>query len=162
MKGKIQTTGLLLALALIFSYVESLLPLPFGIPGMKLGLPNLMTVLLLYRYGAGEALCVNLLRVVTAGFLFGGMSAILFSLAGALLSFAGMAFFKRTNLLGIEGVSMAGGILHNLGQLAVAFLMTGTVQVLSFLAPLLAAGCVTGLAIGALAKRLLPYLYHIS
>ncbi|MBQ4416129.1 MAG: Gx transporter family protein, partial [Butyrivibrio sp.] len=94
MKPKLQTTGLLLALALVFAYVETLIPLPFGIPGMKLGLPNLMTVLLLYCYGAKEALCVNLLRIVLSGFLFGGFQSILFSLSGALTSFAGMVLLR--------------------------------------------------------------------
>ena len=156
MKPKLQTTGLLLALALIFAYVETLIPVPFGVPGMKLGLPNLMTVLLLYRYGAKEALCVNLLRIVLSGFLFGGFQSILFSLSGALFSFAGMV------LLDMAGVSLAGGVLHNLGQLLTAAFVVKTAGILYYAPALAVSGCVTGLAIGALAKRLLPLIKKIT
>ena len=162
MKPKLQTTGLLLALALIFAYVETLVPVPFGIPGMKLGLPNLMTVLLLYHYGAKEALCVNLLRIVLSGFLFGGFQSILFSLSGAFFSFAGMVLLRKTELLDMAGVSLAGGVLHNLGQLLTAAFVVKTAGVLYYAPALAVSGCVTGLAIGALAKRLLPLIKKIT
>ena len=153
---------MLLALALVLSYVEALVPVPFPVPGIKLGLPNLMTVLLLYTYGWKEALLVNLLRILLNGFLFGGMSAILFSLAGALFSFAVMLILKRTNRFGVQGVSAAGGTAHNIGQILVAAWMVKTAGVLSLVAPLLVAGVLTGLAIGAAASVLLPYMKRLT
>ena len=152
----------MLALALVLSYIEALIPLPFGVPGMKLGLPNLMTVLLLYTYGWKEALLINLLRIFLNGFLFGGMSAILFSLAGALVSFLVMAALKKNDLLGVPGISAAGGVAHNIGQMGVAAWMVKTSGVLWFAAPLLIAGCLTGAAIGAAAMALLPYLKRFT
>lgn len=153
---------MMLALALVLSYVEALVPVPFPVPGIKLGLPNLMTVLLLYTYGWREAAAVNLLRVVLNGFLFGGMSAILFSLAGAVLSFAVMLVLKRSDRFGIPGVSAAGGVAHNIGQIAVAALTVKTAGVVAFVAPLLVAGVLTGAAIGACAGVLLPYMKRFA
>ena len=161
MNRKVTTLGMMLALALVLAYIEAIVPMPFGVPGMKLGLPNLMTVLLLYTYGWKEAILVNLLRIFLSGFMFGGMSAILFSLAGALVSFLVMLLLKKTDRFGAAGVSAAGGVAHNVGQMGVAAMMVKTAGVLYFAAPLLIAGCLTGAAIGAAATALLPYLKRI-
>lgn len=147
--------GVFLALALICSYVESLIPISFGIPGVKLGLTNIVVVLMLYCIGAKEALAVSVCRIVLAGFLFGNLFSILYSLAGGLLSFLIMWAVKRTGKLGILPVSVCGGIFHNIGQLAVAALVVENYNVFYYLPVLLFAGAVTGLAIGVVAQELI-------
>ena len=146
--------GVFLALALICSYVESLIPISFGIPGVKLGLTNIVVVLMLYCIGAKEALAVSVCRIVLAGFLFGNLFSILYSLAGGLLSFLIMWAVKRTGKLGILPVSVCGGIFHNIGQLAVAALVVDY-NVFYYLPVLLLAGAATGLAIGVVAQELI-------
>lgn len=147
--------GVFLALALICSYVESLIPISFGIPGVKLGLTNIVVVLMLYCIGAKEALAVSVCRIVLAGFLFGNLFSILYSLAGGLLSFLIMWVVKRTGKLGILPVSVCGGIFHNIGQLAVAALVVENYNVFYYLPVLLLAGAATGLAIGVVAQELI-------
>lgn len=147
--------GVFLALALICSYVESLIPISFGIPGVKLGLTNIVVVLMLCCIGAKEALAVSVCRIVLAGFLFGNLFAILYSLAGGLLSFLIMWAVKRTGKLGILPVSVCGGIFHNIGQLAVAALVVENYNVFYYLPVLLLAGAATGLAIGVVAQELI-------
>lgn len=146
--------GVFLALALICSYVESLIPISFGIPGVKLGLTNIVVVLMLYCIGAKEALAVSVCRIVLAGFLFGNLFSILYSLAGGLLSFLIMWAVKRTGKLGILPVSVCGGIFHNIGQLAVAALVVENYNVFYYLPVLLLAGAATGLAIGVVTQEL--------
>ena len=158
MRAKVPVLGMLTALSLILSYLETLIPVPFPVPGMKLGLSNLTVVFLLYRYGAKEALLVNLVRILLSGFLFGSVSAILFSLSGAACAFAGMAWCKRSGRFGVSGTSMTGGVLHNAGQLVVAAWMVQTYRILYFVAPLIASGVITGFVIGILAGRLLSLL----
>ena len=147
--------GVFLALALICSYVESLIPISFGLPGVKLGLTNIVVVLMLYCIGAKEALAVSVCRIVLAGFLFGNLFSILYSLAGGLLSFLIMWAVKRTGKLGILPVSVCGGIFHNIGQLAVAALVVENYNVFYYLPVLLLAGAATGLAIGVVAQELI-------
>ncbi len=147
--------GVFLALALICSYVESLIPISFGIPGVKLGLTNIVVVLMLYCIGAKEALAVSVCRIMLAGFLFGNLFSILYSLEGGLLSFLIMWAVKRTGKLGILPVSVCGGIFHNIGQLAVAALVVENYNVFYYLPVLLLAGAATGLAIGVVAQELI-------
>lgn len=187
--------GLMLALALILSYVESLIPLSFGIPGIKLGLPNLIVLLLLYEkpetgrasvgYGdtagtAGmeektgvnpvkiltngerEALLVNGLRIVLSGFLFSNLYAILYAFAGAVFSFTVMVLGRRTKRFSMVGVSVLGGVFHNMGQLLVAMAVVETFAV-SYYAPfLIVAGTVTGALLGIVGITILPYLRRAS
>lgn len=150
--------GMLLAFALILAYVESLLPLPFGVPGMKLGLPNLAVLLVLYRFGGKEALSVNLARVVLSGFLFGNFASILYSLSGALLSFFIMSVCKKGKRFGVVGVSVAGGCAHNLAQAAVAAMVTSTGQIFYYLPPLIVCGSLTGFGLGLAARGVLARL----
>ena len=125
---RIAITGLLAALALIFSYVEVLFPLNAGIPGIKLGLANLVPLVIMYRMDARYAFAANLIRVLLAGLLFSGLFAALYSLAGSCVSFLIMYLLKKTDRFSIIGVSMAGGVFHNLGQLAVAILLVSGPQ----------------------------------
>ena len=108
--------GILLALALLLSYIEVLLPLSIGIPGVKLGLANLASLICLYLFGLRRAALISLLRIILTGFLFGNMAAILYSLSGATLSLTAAVLAKRSQLFGEIGVSVIGAIFHNLGQ----------------------------------------------
>lgn len=157
---KTVTLGFLLALSMILSYIESVLPLSIGIPGIKLGLPNLIVVILLYLYGEKEALTVNILRIVLSGFMFGNLFAILYALAGALFSFTVMLIMKKLNIFSIAGVSIGGGVFHNIGQLIVAMLVVETYAPIFYLPVLLAAGVVTGFIIGLVSMRLMPYIQN--
>ncbi len=155
MRNKTAYLGIFLAVALLCSYIESLIPVSFGIPGMKLGLANVVVVLLLYKTGAKEAFAVSVLRIVLAGFLFGNMFSILYSLAGGLLSFLAMYLLKKTGKFGILPVSVSGGMFHNVGQIAVAALVVENHHVLYYLPVLLIAGFVTGFLIGIAAREIL-------
>ena len=117
------TLGFLLAVSMLLAYVESLIPFGIGIPGIKLGLPNLVVVLMMYIYNDKEALLVNLVRIVLSGFLFSNLYTILYSLAGALCSFAIMFLLKKTKKFSIIGISISGGVFHNVGQLLVAMIV---------------------------------------
>ena len=155
MNKKTAYLGLFLALALICSYIESLIPFYFGIPGVKLGLTNIVVVMMLYCIGAKEALLVSLLRIVLAGFMFGNMFSILYSLAGAALSLTVMTFMKKKSGFSILGISVAGGVSHNIGQLIIAGLITMTSGLIYYAPALLISGVITGLLIGTLTGEVL-------
>lgn len=155
---KMTFLGMILAFALILSYVESLIPLPIPVPGIKLGLANLAVVVLLYRYGWKEALTVNLLRIVLSGFLFGNLSIIIYSLAGGIVSFLLMILAKKCPAFSILGVSVIGGIGHNMGQLVLAVLTVQTMEVAYYFVVLLAAGTLTGAVIGICSDKVLALL----
>ena len=143
------------ALAIIFGYVEMLLPVFFVVPGMKLGLANLVTVFVLYRYRAKEAAVISLTRIVVIGFLFANLFSILYSLAGAALSLLCMTAARRFSGLSIVGVSILGGVTHNLGQLIVAALVVENGNVFYYFPALLISGLVTGALIGIVTGEIL-------
>lgn len=143
------------ALAIIFGYVEMLLPVFFVVPGMKLGLANLVTVFVLYRYRAKEAAVISLIRIVVIGFLFANLFSILYSLAGAALSLLCMTAARRFSGLSIVGVSILGGVTHNLGQLIVAALVVENGNVFHYFPALLISGLVTGALIGIVTGEIL-------
>ena len=124
--SKIAKYGLLIALAMILSYVESLVPAFFAIPGMKLGLTNVVVLFALYAMDFKSAIFINIIRIILVGFLFGNGMSILFSLAGGLLSGVVMMLLKRFSPLQIITVSIAGGIAHNLGQILMAMILLQT------------------------------------
>lgn len=150
--------GLFCAVALILSYVESLIPFFAGIPGMKLGLPNAAIVTVLYLYSWKEAALVNAVRILAVGFLFGNMFSMMFSAAGAVLSLAVMQLAKKTGRLSPAGVSIAGGIAHNAGQVMAAAAVVENLRIGYYFVPLAAAGLLTGAAIGILSQLLIPRL----
>lgn len=158
---KIALMGLLTALALIASYVEILVPIPIGIPGVKLGLANLIVVWSLYTLKPKEALLVNVLRIFLVGFLFGSMFMILYSLAGAFVSFFCMWLAKRSGAFSIYGVSIIGGITHNAGQLVVAMLMLESANLIYYGPVLLIAGLLTGLLIGVVSAEVLKRVKRV-
>ena len=145
---RVALTGLLAALALIFSYVEALVPFNAGVPGIKLGLANLVPLIILYRLDARYAFAANLIRVFLAGLLFSGMFAALYSLAGSVTSFLVMYLLKKTNLFSMIGVSTAGGVFHNIGQLCVAILAVSGPQLIHYLPVLIISGMIAGIIVG--------------
>ncbi len=147
--------GLFLALALVCSYVESLIPFHFGIPGIKLGLTNVVVILALYFLGAKEAAAVSFLRILLSGFLFGNLFGILYSFAGGLLSFLCMLFLKKTGKFKIISISAAGGVAHNLGQILVAAAVVENVNLFYYFPMLVLAGLATGVLIGIVAQEVL-------
>lgn len=154
--------GLLLAFTLLLSYVESLIPFGFGIPGIKLGLANLAVILCLYHGGTRAALGLNITRILLAGFLFGNLYSICYSLAGGMLSFFFMWLTKKTNIFTMKGVSVTGGVFHNLGQILIAAFVVKTAGVFFHIPYLLLAGILTGWLIGFSAGILEPYLNEIE
>lgn len=142
--------GMLVALAFILSYVESLVPVTLGIPGVKLGLANLVVLMALYTLDLKGAFIISVVRIVLAGLTFGGLFSMLYSLAGGLLSFAVMAVLSRKNLLGTVGVSVCGGVAHNIGQLLMAMAVLETESVWYYFPVLLLAGSVAGVLVGLL------------
>ncbi|MBQ9227729.1 MAG: Gx transporter family protein [Eubacterium sp.] len=153
--------GLLVALAFVLSYLESLLPFNLGVPGVKLGLANLVVVVALFTVGEKTALPVAVVRIVLAGLTFGNTYSLVYSLAGGLLSFAVMALVRRRSGLSVFGVSMLGGVTHNIGQIAVAAVLMGTYRIAYYLPVLLVAGLVTGLLIGLAAKPVVNRLQAV-
>lgn len=151
---KTAVLGMLTCTALMLSWVEALIGLVPPVPGIRIGLANLIVVLALYRFGWREALLINISRVLLASVLFGSPYVLLYSLSGALVSFAAMALARRYTGLSVAGVSVCGGVFHNIGQLAAAMAIVRTVWLISWLPWLLAAGCVTGLVIGIAAGEL--------
>lgn len=147
--------GVLIALALIFSYVEFLIPVPIGIPGVKLGLANIVILIALYAMGTKDSFIISCIRILVVGFTFGNMFSILYSLAGAILSWIVMVLCKKIKSLSIVGVSIAGGIAHNIGQIIVATIAMNTPGILSYLPVLMIAGTLTGFAIGILGNIIL-------
>ena len=147
--------GLFIALAMILSYVESLIPPLVAIQGVKIGLPNLVIMFMLYRIGSREAITVSLIRVVLVTLLFSSAMSMAYGLAGAALSLSGMMLLKKTNLFSCITVSVVGGVLHNIGQIAVAILITGTKQLVLYLPVLLISGVIAGVAIGICAGLLI-------
>ena len=150
------------ALALIFSYIETLIPFQIGIPGVKLGLANLVIVIALYRMPVGEVYLLSGVRVVLTGFLFGNLMSILYSLAGGILSLTVMWGMKRIRSVSILGVSIAGGVFHNVGQLLAAALMVETYGVFSYLPVLLISGLLTGFVIGLAAGEMLKRIRSLQ
>ncbi len=142
--------GMLVALAMILSFIESQIPAFVAIPGIKVGLANLAVIFALYRFGFREALAVSVIRVVLGSLLFGSVLSLVYSLSGALISLAGMALLLKLSFFGTMGISVCGALLHNLGQIAVAWIILRTQAVAYYLPFLLisavAGGIVTGLA----------------
>lgn len=162
MKNRAAYFGVLTALALIFSYIETLIPIQFGVPGIKLGLANLIIVIVLYKTDWREALLLSVVRIIIAGFIFGNLFSIVYSLAGGVLSLAVMALLKRKDTFSVAGISMAGGVCHNIGQLIVAMIVVETYQVGYYLPVLLIAGLITGAVIGAVAGEVLKRIRNLS
>ena len=146
---RITFLALLASLALLLSYVEMLLPPIFtSVPGIKMGLPNIVIILILYRFGVKEAALVSFVRLMISTMLFGNITMLWYSLAGAVLSITVMAILKNLNFLSTVGVSVAGAIMHNIGQIKVAMLLMHTAEIAYYLIVLAITGTISGVFIG--------------
>ena len=154
--------GLFAAAAMLLGYVESLIPVFVTVPGMKLGLANLAVVLALYLFGWKEAAAVSAVRILLSALLFGSLFSVAFSAVGGILSFAVMVLLKKTKKFSIIGVSIAGGVAHNIGQLFVASLVVSNFHIFYYLTVLLVTGAVTGALIGVLSGELEKRLKKIG
>ncbi len=159
---KVAFVGLAVSLSLLLSYVELLLPPIFvAIPGIKVGLPNVVILYMLYCMGMKYAALVSFVRIALSSMLFGNTMTLAYSIAGALLSLLIMGLLKKTNRLSAVGVSVAGGVAHNLGQILVAMVLLDTPQIAFYMVVLAFTGTLSGILIGLcgalLVKRIPPY-----
>ena len=145
---KVAMLGLTIALAMIMSYIEALVPLSFAVPGIKMGLANIVIIFVLYKIGTKEAILVSLIRVILVSLLFSNVMAMAYSIAGAVLSLGIMWILKKTDKFSVIGVSIAGGIMHNVGQIIMAVILLGTEQIALYLPVLIITGTATGVVIG--------------
>lgn len=158
---KITLLGLVTALAMIMSYIETFIPLSFAIPGIKMGLANIVIVFVLYRVGFREAFFVSGIRAFLVSLLFGNFMSLAYSLAGAALSLLGMGLLKRLDHFSMVGVSVVGAILHNLGQILMAILILGAEQIAYYFPALAISGVVTGICIGVVAGLIMRRVERI-
>lgn len=158
MSKRVAGVGVFVALAMVFSYIEVLIPFSFGIPGVKLGIANIVVVTGLYLLKPQDVFMVSMVRVLLMGMLFGNGVSLLYSLAGGILSFLVMLLCIKFHFFSVPGVSVVGGVSHNLGQLlaAMAVLRNGTL--LYYFPVLLVAGVLTGALIGMLSDRIIKVL----
>ena len=148
MQSDVALYGMLASVALVMGYIESLIPIPYPVYGMKIGLANIVIVWVLYAMDVKAAATISAIRVILSGFLFGNLYSIIFSLAGAALSIVVMWLLKKTNKFSIVGVSIAGGVCHNLGQIFVAAIVLENIRIVSIYPYLMISGVVSGIAIG--------------
>ena len=160
---KLTLLGLLTAIALILSYVEALLPPIFvAVPGIKMGLPNIAIIFVLYRFGLKEAAAVSLVRLAAVALLFGNAMTLIYSLAGATLSLALMSLLKKSNWFSMIGVSIAGGVSHNLGQILVAIWLMETAEIGYYMIILTVTGTFAGILIGLAGSFVIRYLSKLN
>lgn len=158
---KIATFSILVALAFILSYIEVLIPNPFPVPGIKLGLANLVVITAFYCLGNKEAFVISVIRIILVGFTFGNLSTMIYSISGGLLSWFVMFIAKKFNLFSIIGISVIGGIAHNIGQIVMAILMIENMSIIYILPLLLISGVAAGTMIGILGSIIVKRLQNI-
>lgn len=143
--------GMFIAVALIFSYMETFIPVNIAVPGIKLGLANIVTIVVLIQLGFKDAVCVSLLRVCLSALLFSNLSVMAYSLAGAALSILVMKLIHMTGIFGITGVSICGGVAHNIGQLILAAVIMENQNIMGYAPVLFISGTITGIIVGLVA-----------
>ena len=158
---KLTVMALTTAIAMVLSFIESQIPAFVAIPGVKMGLPNIAIVYALYRLGWKEAAVISLIRVVLVSLLFGSAASFLYSFAGAVLSLLGMTLLKKTGKFTEIVVSVAGGVLHNIGQIAMASISLETDALRYYLPFLLVSGILAGVVIGLISGILIRRI-HLS
>jgi heptaprenyl diphosphate synthase len=154
--------GMFVAVAMIFSYIESHIPPLVSVPGIKLGLPNIAIIVILYKLGWKEALTVSLLRVVLSSLLFGSVLTMAYSIAGALLSLLVMVLMQKSKLFSTVTISVVGGVFHNIGQISVAILVLETTELIYYLPMLLLSGTIAGVVIGLIAYQTINKMKRIE
>lgn len=150
--------GVLTTLAMIFSYIDSLISIPIPVPGVRIGISNIAIITVLYMVGIKEAVIVNVLRITLTSILFGNITSFWFSIAGGILSIVVMILLKKIDIFSMIGVSVAGGVSHNIGQIIEAVLLMETNAIFYYLPVLLITGTVTGVVIGIVAAMVLRRL----
>ena len=158
MAKKVSLYGILVSLAFIASYIEVLIPFNFHIPGMKLGLANIVVLAALYTGGAKAGITVSIIRIILVGLTFGNPYSAIYGLSGGVISLVVMIALKKTDFFGVMGVSMAGGVAHNLGQLLCAMVLLKRPAVFTYLSYLILVGTVTGALIGIIDEEVLKRL----
>lgn len=161
MKKKVAFIGLLIAFGLALSFLESLIPQVIPIPGVKLGLANFAVLMTLYLFGFKEALIMNFARILLASMMFGSAFSFIYALSGALLSILIEVLLIKIEKMSEIGVSVVGGIAHNVGQILLAIIITKTIGVFYYLPFLIVSGILAGIVIGILVKKLRPVLKRI-
>ena len=165
MKNKVKQIAMmaiLIALSLILSYVDSLIVLPFGIPGIKLGIANIAIIYPLYKIGAKEAIMVSILRLILSSILFGTILTFLYSLVGAVFSLSLMIILKKYTSLALITISISGAVLHNIGQIMVAVLVMATKEIILWLPVLIITGILSGIGVGILSVLTIRYTKNIQ
>ncbi len=150
--------GVFVALAFIFSYIEAIIPFSMGVPGIKLGLANIVVLIVLYAFGTKEAFLISLFRIVLIAFTFSNTFTMIYSLSGGFLSWALMSILIKTDKFSIVGVSVVGGVSHNIGQLVIAAILIKTTSLIYYFPILIIGGVITGIIIGLLSARVMLIL----
>lgn len=158
---KVTVCAALVAVGLIIGYIESFIILPVNVPGIRIGLANIVSIIALYLFGPGYSAAVLILRVILASMLFGSPVSFSYSIAGALCAFAAMVTLKRFGF-SVYGVSVGGGAAHNIAQLAVAYFFVGSAYVFTYMPALVLAGIIAGLITGALSDVIGKRLVRLS
>ncbi len=151
---RLVTLSSLIAVAMILSYIESMIPAFVAVPGVKIGLSNIATVFALYALGWPYAICVSLVRVFLSALLFGNFVSLIYSISGAALALLVMILLKKADIFSSVGISVAGGVCHNIGQVLAACIVMKTATLATYIIPLLVSGTVAGIVIGIVAGNL--------
>lgn len=159
---RIALCGILLSMMLVLGYVEHLIPVAAGVPGIKLGLSNGVLIFAVYMLGIPTAFLLMVLKVLLSGFLFGGVSAMMYAFAGGLLSVAAMSGLSKVKGLHPVTVSMVGGVMHNVGQITLAMLILKTSGLMGYMAVLMIAGLVSGALTGVCASLVMKHMKHFK
>lgn len=159
---RLALSAILAALAMILSYIEALIPMPVPVPGIKLGLANLIVIIAIYKLGFKYAFTINCVRILTAGLLFTGVFGVIYSFAGGIFSIVVMYLLYRTDLFSMVGISMAGGVAHNLGQIITACFIMSNIRLMGYFPVLLFAGMISGILIGIVAWLVYGRLPHLK
>jgi len=159
---QITTMGMLVALAMVLGFLETLIPINLGIPGMKLGLANIVVVIALFLFDIKTAVVVSILRIILIAMTFGNMSMMFYSIAGASLSLLSMIAISKIKSFSLISVSIVGGIMHNVGQIICAAFVVRTNGVFTYLPVLMIAGLVSGALIGIVAGLISVRLTNVK
>lgn len=155
---KLTLLSIFTAVALVLSYIEMLLPPIYSsVPGVKIGLANIVIIFLMYKFSIKSAALVSAVRVVLISLMFGNAVILIYSFAGAVLSLCFMAILKKTNWFSVLGVSIVGAVTHNLGQVITAIILMETVQIGYYMVVLSISGTIAGVAVGIVSAYVLKY-----
>ena len=155
---RLTTLSLLIAVAMILSYIEAQIPLSVSVPGVKIGLSNIATVFALYTLGAPAAVVVSVVRVILSSLLFGNFAMMIYSLSGAALALVFMILTKRSRVFSVIGVSVTGGVMHNAGQVIAAAVMMENAGIAAYVIPLIISGTLAGIVVGVISALLVGRL----